>query len=112
MNEQNKHLPIACTRRDFLFRAGTGFGGLALASLLAEDAEAQGKREKGKGKSTPAPQKAKSVIFLFMVGGPSQMETFDPKPALKRLQGQPMPKSFGTEIKSQFLTPGTPILDS
>ncbi|MBC8166669.1 MAG: DUF1501 domain-containing protein, partial [Bryobacteraceae bacterium] len=51
---------------------------------------------------------AKSVIFLFMAGGPSQMETFDPKPLLNRLSGQPMPPSFG-QVKRQFIN-GEPKL--
>ncbi len=107
MNEHNNSLPLAYSRRDLLLRAGSGFGGLALASLLAEEADAQDRKLK------PEPRKAaKSVIFLYMVGGPSQMETFDPKPELERLQGQPMPKSFGSTIKSQFLTAGTPLLGS
>ncbi|MCA9062672.1 MAG: DUF1501 domain-containing protein [Planctomycetaceae bacterium] len=48
------------------------------------------------------PAKARSVIFLFMAGGPSQLETFDPKPLLNRLHGQPRPASFG-EAKYQFV---------
>ncbi len=104
MNEDNRHLPSVYSRRDLLFNAGAGFGGLALASLLADEADAQTQPPKRKA--------AKSVIYLYMVGGPSQMETFDPKPELERLQGQPMPQSFGATIKSQFLTAGTPILPS
>jgi len=107
----SSHIPWATTRRDFLLRAGNGFGGLALAALMARDAAA------GPDKNPLAPRpphfaaKAKSVIFLFMVGGPSHIETFDPKPELQRLHGQQLPPSFG-EIKSQFLKPGTPILGS
>jgi uncharacterized protein DUF1501 len=55
--------------------------------------------------------KAKSVIFLFMAGGPSQMDTFDPKPLLNKLEGQPLPSSFGP-IKSQFLKPNARLLGS
>ncbi len=99
-----EHLPSALTRRDLLFRAGAGFGGLALSGLLAD--EAQG--------ATPqihhAPR-AKAVIFLFMVGGPSHIESFDPKPELDRLDGQQLPQSFG-EIKSQFIKAGTPLMRS
>jgi hypothetical protein len=117
MRPANSHLPLATTRRDFLFRAGNGFGSLALAYLLARETAAE-----EKGKTPPAinplapsrphfqPQ-AKAVIFLFMVGGPSQVETFDPKPALDHLHGQQLPPSFG-EIKSQFIKPGTPLLGS
>ncbi len=65
------------TRRQMLARAANGFGGLAL--LAAET------------KAPHFPAKAKSVIFLFMDGGPSQMDTFDPKPRLTRDAGQPLP---------------------
>src|SRR5207245_1557824 len=55
--------------------------------------------------------KAKSVIFLFMVGGPSQVDTFDPKPALEKYNGQPLPASYGTVV-SQFTKGDTPLLRS
>lgn len=57
------------------------------------------------------PAKAKSVIFMFMVGGPSQIDLFDPKPELNRLNGQPLPPSFGKPV-SQFTKGDTPILGS
>jgi hypothetical protein len=57
------------------------------------------------------PSKAKSVIFMFMVGGPSQIDLFDPKPELNRLNGQPLPPSFGKPV-SQFTKGDTPILGS
>ena len=50
----------------------------------------------------PDAAKAKSVIFLFMAGGPSHIETFDPKPLLNKLNGQKRPKEFG-EAKRQFI---------
>src|ERR687898_712210 len=79
------------TRREMLCRCANGFGGLALASLLAEDAAAQSR--------TPHhPAKAKSVIFLFMDGGPSQMDTFDPKPRLERDSGKPIPLKTPTTV--------------
>jgi hypothetical protein len=117
MNDQSTHFPVANTRRDFLARAGNGFGALALSYLLARDATASEKDKERKLFNPLAPKpphftpKAKAVIFLFMVGGPSQMETFDPKPTLDRLHGQQMPPSFG-EVKSQFVKPGTPLMGS
>ena len=54
---------------------------------------------------------AKSVIFLFMVGGPSQIDTFDPKPALDKFHGQKLPDSYGTVV-SQFTKGDTPLLRS
>lgn len=113
------HIPMAASRRDFLFRAGNGFGALALSHLLAGNAAA-GNQTTSEDKKTTNPlapkpphfaPKAKAVIFLFMVGGPSQMETFDPKPALDKLHGQQMPASFG-EVKSQFVKAGTPLMGS
>jgi hypothetical protein len=76
-----------------------GFGGLALASLLGGRASAEvdllaetgAKLSDGKPHHPP---RAKSVIFLFMEGGPSHIDTFDPKPALEKLEGKPLPSSF------------------
>jgi len=92
---QVPHFEPPVSRRDMLSRAGAGFGSLALAGMLAESAQVQAAVE-----SVSAPKKphlfprAKSVIFLFMEGGPSQMDTFDPKSELNRLAGQPLPGSF------------------
>src|SRR6187399_3278757 len=79
-------------RRAFLLSAGGGFGALALAALLAEDAAAS---DPLAPKRPPRPAKAKRVIFLFMSGGPSHVDTFDPKPDLTRLHGEKLPASFG-----------------
>jgi hypothetical protein len=82
--------------------AGAGFGLLALASLLRdqgllaqEGAAAEDSRSPLSPKSPHREAKAKRVIFLFMSGGPSHLETFDPKPDLQRLHGQRLPASFG-----------------
>ncbi|MFO0939091.1 MAG: DUF1501 domain-containing protein [Gemmataceae bacterium] len=92
------------TRRRFLSQSGAGFGMLALSALLADDGllRADGPSLANPSLADPlAPRKppktatAKNVIFLFMSGGPSQLETFDPKPALQRLHGQKLPASFG-----------------
>src|SRR5262245_14822486 len=117
MKNQRLHFPVATTRRDFLARAADGFGSLALSYLLSRDANAQKAGQDRKLFNPLAPRqphftpKAKAVIFLYMVGGPSQMETFDPKPTLSRLTGQQLPPSFG-EIKSQFIKSGTPLMGS
>src|SRR5215212_2296273 len=104
MDKFQPHIPLAASRRDFLFRAGNGFGALALSHLLERSAFANSgaeNREDKKQSNPLAPRpphfapKAKAVIFLFMVGGPSQMETFDPKPILDKLHGKQMPASFG-----------------
>ncbi|MFM7207073.1 MAG: DUF1501 domain-containing protein [Planctomycetaceae bacterium] len=86
------HHQPATSRRDWLVGSGAGFGGIALSALLRRD-EARG--------DAPAPRhppRARSVIFLFMEGGPSHIDLFDPKPALKRLEGSPLPESFGSVI--------------
>src|SRR5687768_1766243 len=88
------------SRRDFLRDACCGFGGLALAALLSKDVLADSGNPLAVHASHHA-AKAKSVIFLFMAGGPSQIETFDPKPLLNELHGQPRPAQFG-EAKYQF----------
>ncbi len=88
------------TRRVFLGRASQGVGALALASLLKPDLLSAADRAPGKdrwpGVVRPLhyPAKAKRVIWLTMAGGPSHLETFDPKPRLAAMHGQPMPESF------------------
>ena len=86
----------AASRREFLEKAGLGFGGLAASCLLAEDAGTTSRANPFAAKSAPLPAKAKSVIFLFMHGGPSHLDTFDPKPLLQKYDGQPVPDSFRT----------------
>src|SRR4051794_33844302 len=79
------------SRRDFLRRTGSGFGALALASILAEQGRAESIRlPLNPLESRPGhfPSKAKSVIWLFMNGGPSQVDTWDYKPELARRHGQ------------------------
>ena len=106
-----RHIRPAVTRRDVLVRAAHGFGSLALASLLDPPARAADRANPLAAKPPHFPGKAKSVIFLFMVGGPSQVDTFDPKPALEKYNGQPLPASYGT-IVSQFTKGDTPLLRS
>ena len=90
------------TRREFVRDACCGFGGLALASLL-HDEQARGDSSNPlRTKATHHPARARSVIFLFMAGGPSHIETFDPKPLLNKLDGQVRPSEFG-EAKYQFI---------
>ena len=103
------HIRPAVTRRDVLVRAAHGFGAVALASMLPARAGAAGLANPLAAKPPHFPAKAKSVIFLFMVGGPSQVDTFDPKPALEKYNGQPLPASYGTVV-SQFTKGDTPLL--
>lgn len=76
------------TRRTFFKQVGFGLGGVALSNLLMETAEASPAQLKGIPHFAP---KAKSVIFLFMAGAPSQLELFDPKPSLVKYHGQECP---------------------
>jgi hypothetical protein len=65
-------------RREMLSRAGLGFGAWALLDLLTRD---------GLAEPAPASGRARRVVFLFMQGGPSHIDTFDPKPELSRRHG-------------------------
>src|SRR5205823_3302267 len=85
------------TRRHFFGRCGVGIGRIALASLLGGDSLLQGaaKPENPMGPKAPHfPAKVKSVIYLFMAGGPSQLELFDYKPVLQRYDGKTAPDSL------------------
>jgi hypothetical protein len=91
------------TRRDWLFQAGGGFGALALLDLMnaesapaaeaAPDVRRPAATHPGEGPWRRAAT-ARSVIFVFIEGGPSHLDLFDPKPALDRLAGKPLPPSF------------------
>jgi hypothetical protein len=98
-------------RRHFLRDSFCGLGSLALYSLLHdEQARAQADPLAPRPPHLPNP-KAKAVIFLFMAGGPSHLETFDPKPLLNRLHGQRRPAEFG-EARYQFIQPDARLLGS
>ncbi len=106
-------MTLPLSRRDLLLQAGGGCGALALSWLLARE---------GQATSTTSPIRwprnrahfqptANAVIFMFMVGGPSPIDLFDPKPDLLKHQGQPLPPSFGKPV-SQFTKGDTPLLAS
>ena len=87
-------VPLA--RRHFLARCSMGLGGMALGSLMArEDAQ--------RPKRGHFPARAKSVIFLFMAGGPSQLDMFERKPELQKRNGQPIPESFTKGKRFAFM---------
>jgi hypothetical protein len=98
-----QHFERPASRRDFLCRAGGGFGALALYGLLAESGRLPSQRvqagETAAQANPLAPKpgqsvgRAKSVIFLFMDGGPSHLDTFDHKPMVTRMAGKPLPPS-------------------
>jgi hypothetical protein len=97
-------LPPIAGRRDFLRQAGAGFGALAAAWMLEQDRAGAGTI--GQPHFRP---KAKRVIYLFMHGGPSHLETFDPKPDLQRLSGRPLPASFG-QVATRRQVAANPLL--
>jgi hypothetical protein len=98
------HVPRFRSRREFLLRAGSGFGALALAHLLDGDGLLPAAEPADAHANPLAPRRphhagrARCVIFLFMEGGPSHLDTFDPKPELTRRHGQRLPASFGTVV--------------
>jgi hypothetical protein len=106
-----EHFRITVSRREFLCNAFCGFGGLAFAQMvMLEDARAATLNPLApKMPDMPDKAKAKSVIFLFMAGGPSHIETFDPKPLLNQLSGQKRPAEFG-EAKYQFISSDARLL--
>lgn len=89
-------------RRQMLRRAGAGFGSLALAALLADDTVAA---QPAASRLPHFPARAKRVIFLFMPGGPSQVDTFDPKPRLTQDHGKPAPKLYLGQKRNLLASP-------
>jgi hypothetical protein len=90
-------LPAALARRTFLAQAGVSLGAMALSSLLSRSLPAAATSDgasRGTLRELHHPPKIKRVIWLYMSGGPSHLETFDYKPELARRSGEPMPDSF------------------
>jgi hypothetical protein len=107
----HRYIPVS-SRRDFLRTAGCGFGAVALSALLRQPV--LGASTALPAAATRLPQragKAKNVIFLFMEGGPSHLDTFDYKPLLNELHGQKLPPSFKEPILAMGEA-GNPILGS
>src|SRR5436309_1968417 len=100
MNKKD-HFALLLARRTFLGRSAAGLGSLALASLLqprlfAADSGAAVKTPVYRGVVQPRhyPPKIKRIIWLYMAGGPSHLESLDHKPTLARMHGKPMPESI------------------
>ena len=107
------------TRRDFLLNGAGGVGMMGLGALLAQDGliapqSAHGGELSAVNPLAPRPShfpgKAKSCIFIFFEGAPSQLDLFDPKPKLAELHQQPLPKSFIEGVRFAFLKPDTATL--
>jgi len=113
MNPIETHL--LRTRRDFLATSASGVGGVALASLLAEEGLLATPSTTG-FQNPMAPRqphfdaKAKACIFIFMAGAPSQIDLFDPKPKLNEMAGQSLPKSVLDKARFAFIKPATATL--
>jgi len=91
-------------RRRFLMHSATGLGAFGLSSLLASEQPVAG--------ANTLPHfagKAKSVIFLFMSGAPSQLDLFDPKPAMKKYDGQSLPESMTKDLQLAFIKPSAHV---
>ncbi|MFN5950585.1 MAG: DUF1501 domain-containing protein [Pirellulaceae bacterium] len=87
------------TRRDLLQRGGLGLGALGLAHLLADEQVGAASSPLA-AKSPHFPGRAKRVVHFFLNGGPSHVDTFDPKPALAAYAGKPVPTHRTTERKT------------
>jgi hypothetical protein len=97
---------VLFTRREFLTKCGMGMGGVALSGLLGSALGLQAHAAESANlhplapKAPPLPATAKRVIHLFMNGGPSHVDTFDPKPELTKYHGKEIPIHFNTERKT------------
>jgi hypothetical protein len=108
------HFEAPLTRRDFLARAGAGFGNVALLALLARTGRAADATAPKSGplacRAAHFQPTATSVIWCFIDGGPSHIDLFDPKPALEKLAGQPLPDSFDRPLTAMGKTAFTPLM--
>lgn len=109
--------PPILSRREMLARTGLGFGSLALAAQMLDDgllsaAESSTSAKSRAGQGRTFSGTAKSVIFIFLGGGPSQVDTFDPKPLLQQLNGGDVPESIAKDIPRIARAPLTNLLAS
>lgn len=104
---------LELTRRDFLTTTASGLGALAFASLLKDEgllAAEAGAADGANEKKPHHPPKAKSCIFIFMEGAPSQIDLFDPKPKLNELNGQKLPESLTKNVRFAFIQKESAVL--
>jgi hypothetical protein len=101
------------TRRSFFQECAGGIGIIALAELMAREGRAAAPEINPLAPKKPhfAP-KAKNVIFMFMEGGPSQLDLFDPKPELQKWSGKPLPPSLTKDLHLAFTKPNAAVLAS
>src|ERR1051325_4426892 len=91
---------LLLTRRELLHRCGMGLGAVALNSRRGETAQPATATNPLTPRQPHFPGKAKRVVHLFMNGGPSQVDTFDPKPALQQYAGREIPINLRTERRT------------
>src|SRR5580765_4687258 len=111
MNRENLDEIVKITRRDFLATAASGLGGVAFASMLQSNGLLA--EEPASPLAIRAPHfapKAKQCIFLFMEGGTSQVDLFDPKPKLNEMNSKKLPESFMKNVRFAFLKKDTAVL--
>src|SRR5262245_56656109 len=94
---------LSRTRRDFLATSASGVGLLALASMLEQDGRLTAADSPLTPKAPHFAPKAKNCICIYLEGGPSQIDLFDPKPKLNELAGQKLPESFTKNVRFAFL---------
>jgi len=99
------------TRRNFFRNCAGGIGAIALADLLQVDGYGASADPLASKAPMFAP-KAKNVIFMFMEGGPSQLDLFDPKPELQKWNGKPLPASITKDLQLAFIKPTAAVLAS
>ena len=99
----------AITRRYFVGRSPLALGSLALGTILGE-ARSTTLPENKYAKWKTIPPRAKRVIYLFMSGGPSHVDTFDPKPLLETEQGKPMPKEIIRNHEFAMIKSASPLV--
>src|ERR1043166_8164109 len=105
----SEHSRITRNRREFLCDARCGIGSLAFGAMLQQGVARAASYKPLAPKPPHMKAKAKAMVFLFLAGGPSQVDTFDPKPLLNKLDGQKRPESFG-EAKYQFVNTESRLL--
>jgi Protein of unknown function (DUF1501) len=114
-HDEQRRILRDITRRHFFGQCAVGLGAIALNSLLREDAHAAVRIDPANPLAPRPPQfapKAKRVIYLFMAGGPSQLELFEDKPKLRELTGQPPPPSLLQGKRFAFLKGNETLLGS
>src|SRR5438094_972770 len=101
------------TRRSFFQECAGGIGIIAMSQLMAQEGRGAAVDVNPLAPKPPhfAP-KAKNVIFMFMEGGPSQIDLFDPKPGLEKWSGKPLPPSMTKDLRLAFTKPNAAVLAS